>query len=78
VNGNPTATRTTDVTGLIVIPVAAGDSDVHIYFRRTNDRLAGNIISFISLVVFLVAWSGPAWIRMQKHPVAEKLENLAT
>jgi len=56
VNGKPTETQRTDVTGLIVIPIAAGDNDVHIHFRRTIDRLVGNIISLISLALFVVAW----------------------
>jgi hypothetical protein len=57
VNGKPTKTRTTDVTRLIVIPLAAGDSDVHIYFRRTSDRLIGNVVSLISLGLVIAAWS---------------------
>jgi hypothetical protein len=56
VNGQPTPTRTTEVTGLIVIPIAAGDSDVYIHFRRTIDRFVGNIISLISLALLVVAW----------------------
>ncbi|HEY6301503.1 MAG TPA: hypothetical protein VIX14_00430 [Terriglobales bacterium] len=56
VNGKLTQTQTTDVTRLIVIPVAAGDSDVHIHFRRTIDRVIGNIVSLISLVLLVVAW----------------------
>ena len=56
VNGKPTATEKTEVTGLIVIPVAAGDSDVHIYFRRTTDRLVGDIVSLISLLLFVIVW----------------------
>jgi hypothetical protein len=56
VNGKPTETRTTDVTGLIVIPIAAGDNDVRIHFRRTLDRVAGNVVSLISLAVLVVAW----------------------
>jgi hypothetical protein len=56
VNGKPTATDKTELTGLIVIPVAAGDSDIHIYFRRTIDRLVGDIVSLISLLVLVVAW----------------------
>ena len=56
VNGKPTATQTTDVTGLIVIPVAAGDDDVHIYFRRMIDRVVGNVVSLISLGLLIVAW----------------------
>jgi hypothetical protein len=57
VNGKPTKTRTTDVTRLIVIPLAAGDSDVHIYFRRTSDRGIGNVVSFISLGLLIAGWT---------------------
>ncbi len=56
VNGKPTATQKTDVTGLLVIPIAAGDNDVYIYFRRTSDRYVGDAVSLISLAVLLVAW----------------------
>ena len=57
VNGRATETQKTPVTGLMVIPVAAGDSDVYIYFRRTPDRMVGDIVSLISLAVFVVLWS---------------------
>lgn len=57
VNGNPTATGKTDVTGVIVVPVAAGDNDIRIHFRRTSDRVVGNIVSLISLTVFVAAWT---------------------
>jgi hypothetical protein len=56
VNGRPIETQQTEVTGLIVIPIAAGDNDVRIYFRRTSDRVAGDIISLISLATFVFAW----------------------
>jgi non-canonical purine NTP pyrophosphatase (RdgB/HAM1 family) len=56
VNGKLTETQRTDVTGLIVIPIAAGDNDVQIHFRRTIDRVVGNVISLISLALFVVAW----------------------
>ncbi len=69
VNGKSIATRTTDVTGLIVIPIAAGDSDVHIYFRRTIDRVAGNIVSLISLAVFVAAWIKTRPKRRLEHQV---------
>ncbi len=58
VNGKPVETEATDVTGLIVIPIAAGNSDIYIYFRRTIDRLIGSIVSLISLFVL-----GAAWVR---------------
>jgi XTP/dITP diphosphohydrolase len=71
VNGKTTATQRTDVTGLIVISVAAGDNDVHIYFRRTIDRLVGNVVSLISLALFVVAWfkTGKGRGRMTSHTV---------
>jgi XTP/dITP diphosphohydrolase len=56
VNGKPTETQRTDVTGLIVIPIAAGDNDVQVHFHRTSDRLIGNVVSLISLALFVVAW----------------------
>lgn len=56
VNGKPAATQKTDVTGLLVIPIAAGDSDVRIYFCRTMDRYAGDAVSMFSLAVFVVLW----------------------
>jgi hypothetical protein len=56
VNGKPTETQRTDVTGLIVIGIAAGDNDVDIYFRRTIDRVAGNVVSLISLALLIIAW----------------------
>jgi XTP/dITP diphosphohydrolase len=57
VNGKPTETQRTDVTGLIVIPIGAGENDVQIHFRRTIDRSVGNVVSLISLALFVVAWS---------------------
>jgi hypothetical protein len=57
VNGRPTKARTTDVTRLIVIPLAAGDSDVHLYFRRTSDRRIGNVVSLISLGLLIAGWT---------------------
>ncbi|MGA9903231.1 MAG: hypothetical protein WBQ39_14945, partial [Terriglobales bacterium] len=56
VNGQPTTTSKTSVTGLIIVPVAAGDNDVRIYFRRTMDRWVGDAVSLISLAVFVVVW----------------------
>jgi hypothetical protein len=56
VNGKATATQTTEITGLLIIPVASGDNDVRIYFRRTIDRVAGNFVSLISLALLVFAW----------------------
>ncbi len=68
VNGQPIVTETTEITGLIVIPIAAGDSDVHIYFRRTFDRLIGTIFSLISLAILVAAW-----LRTRRNPRAASL-----
>jgi hypothetical protein len=64
VNGKPTETQRTDVTGLIVIPITAGDNDVYVHFRRTSDRVAGNVVSLITLAVFVVAWVSPTWMKV--------------
>jgi len=57
VNGKRTKTRTTDVTGLLVVPIDAGNNDVQIYFRPTIDRRIGNFVSLISLAGLIVAWA---------------------
>jgi hypothetical protein len=56
VNGRLVATRSSEVTGLMIIPVAAGASDVQVYFGRTPDRVAGDMASFISLAGFAALW----------------------
>jgi len=57
VNGKPVEAQSSDVTGLIVVPVPAGNSDVRIVFRRTFDCLAGAIVSLfcLALCIFLLA-----------------------
>jgi hypothetical protein len=57
VNGRATEIKKTPVTGLMIVPVAAGDSDVYVYFRRTPDRMVGDIVSLICLAVFVIFWS---------------------
>jgi hypothetical protein len=56
INGKLTRTTSTDVTGLIVVPVLPGDNDVRIDFCRTADRLLGAIVSLVSLLVFVMIW----------------------
>ena len=67
VNGQPTATEKTDITGLIVVPIAAGENDVQIHFRRTIDRVVGNAVSLISVAVFFAAWTNTKMRRMQSR-----------
>jgi len=58
VNGKPVQTETSDVTGLMVIPVVSGKNDVQIRFGRTLDQSAGAALSVISVIVFGVTWIG--------------------
>src|SRR6267378_732929 len=75
VNGKPTETQRTDVTGLIVIPIGAGDNDVQIHFRRTIDRLVGNVVSLISLALFVAAWFKTGKGRMTSRTVLVATSN---
>ena len=60
VNGQPVAIETTEETGLMVIPVQAGESEVEIRFTRTVDQWAGTGISVFSVMVLAFGWS---WTR---------------
>jgi len=51
VNGNLVRAETRDVTGLMIVPVAAGGNNVRIIFTRTGDRMTGGLISGITLLV---------------------------
>jgi len=56
VNDRAVKTGTTEVTGQMLIPVAAGRNEVRIHFGRTLDRTIGDIVSMISLILLLAAW----------------------
>jgi hypothetical protein len=56
VNGKPTQTQTSEVTGLLIVPVKAGENEVRVRFARMPDCLVGEIISVTSLGVFSVVW----------------------
>jgi hypothetical protein len=56
VNGRRVETQTTDVTGQMEIPVAAGRNDVRIHFGRTRDRTIGGLASLLSVGLLLAAW----------------------
>jgi hypothetical protein len=56
VNGHKTATEKTETTGLMVIPVGAGENDIYLYFQRTRDRMIGDVVSLISLASLLIGW----------------------
>jgi hypothetical protein len=56
VNGKSVATDKTETTGLMMIPIAAGENDVRIYFRRTADGSAGIIVSLITIALVILLW----------------------
>lgn len=56
VNGKKVAAEKTETTGLMVIPVGAGQSDIYLYFKRTADRTIGDLVSLISLASLLIGW----------------------
>ena len=62
VNGKSVVTEQTDDTKLMVIPVGAGVNDIHIYFRRTTDRLVGKAMALLSFVALVTLWMNPAWV----------------
>jgi len=72
VNGESIETSSTEVTGLMVIPIAAGDSDIRIHFRRTVDRLAGGIVSLVSMAVLV-----GAWVKTRQRYVRANIESTA-
>lgn len=57
VNGREVATTTSEVTGLMIVPIAAGENDVEIRFAGTPDRWLGDSLSLLSMVVLLFAWA---------------------
>lgn len=73
VNGKNTETRTAALTGLLLIRVDSGASDVDIRFRRTTDRVIGDIVSLISLILILAVW---IWAtlsaRRERHTIRSK------
>lgn len=56
VNGKPVEILTTDVTGQMEIPIAAGRSEIRIHFGRTRDRGIGGLVSLLSLGILLLGW----------------------
>jgi hypothetical protein len=59
VNGRPVNLGVTDAS-LIVVPLAAGENDVQIFFTRTIDRTTGAAISLLSIAILTAAWT---WTR---------------
>lgn len=65
VNGRKVVPETQDVTGEIAIRVEAGANLVRVTFIRTRDRLVGDIISLMALLVAMV-WA----IQQRRSPSA--------
>ena len=57
VNGRRVETLTSEVTGLLIVPLKTGDNDVEIRFAKTRDRQLGDWISLISLIGFVAIWA---------------------
>jgi non-canonical purine NTP pyrophosphatase (RdgB/HAM1 family) len=72
VNGKRTETQTTEVTGQMAILLTPGRNDIRIHFGRTGDRAIGNIVSSISLALFVVGWFGPTWIKRRRQTHATR------
>jgi hypothetical protein len=56
VNGQRVATQTTEVTGLMMIPVTGRRDDIQIHFARTRDRTVGGVVSLLSIGMLLGMW----------------------
>lgn len=54
VNRHSIKTNTSDVTGLMIIPIGAGENDVTIHFIRTPDLLFGDVLSVVALLLFVI------------------------
>jgi hypothetical protein len=53
VNGRAAESETPDATGQMMIPVQAGENQIHITFVRTRDRTIGGLISLLAAVAML-------------------------
>jgi hypothetical protein len=71
VNGRPVQTEATTHTGLMIVPIAAGQSRVEINFVEGWDRKIGLLCSLLALTVMIVWFA--LW--MKPSPVALKAES---
>lgn len=56
INGRRVKTATSPVTGLMIVPIEAGNNDVEIDFTRTQDRTFGDTASVLSAAIFVLLW----------------------
>jgi hypothetical protein len=56
VNGRMVSTETQETTGVMIVPVTAGENDIEIKFVRTWDRKAGEWISIMTAVITFAVW----------------------
>jgi hypothetical protein len=66
VNGRVVSAETQETTGIMIVPLDAGENAVTISFIRTWDRMAGGVIS--ALAFFLVAAVSLWQIRTSELP----------
>jgi hypothetical protein len=68
VNGRNVQAQSTEHTGLMIVPIDAGENRVEIRFVEGWDRKVGALISALALFVVLVLW-----LRTRKGPVLARM-----
>jgi hypothetical protein len=68
VNGRAVETQSTEHTGLMIVPIEAGENRVEIRFIEGWDRKVGALISALALFVVLVLW-----LRTRKGPMPARM-----
>jgi hypothetical protein len=60
VNGHKLQAETREVTGQMILPLAAGENEVQLTFARTRDRLVGSMVSLTAgLIVVMLLLARP-------------------
>jgi hypothetical protein len=57
VNGKQIAPERADNYDQMIVPVAAGESRIHVHFDRTADRTLGNVISVVGVLTLLALFN---------------------
>jgi hypothetical protein len=57
VNGRQIEPERADAYDQMIVPVAAGESRIHVHFNRTPDRTLGNVISVVGVLTLLALFN---------------------
>jgi hypothetical protein len=68
VNGRQIAPERADDYDQMIVPVAAGESQIHVHFKRTPDRTLGNAISTMGVLILLALFSAAGLRHRSNHP----------